>query len=140
MAYILGNSESQVLITSASRLDVAVDAVAQSPNVRLVLVTGVDAATLEAIDSHARFEPYETAIAAQPTEPIADEWAGTSMLYSSGTTGRPKGIIRPLPEQKPGEQMPLFTFLDQMWHYRDGMTYLSPAPLYYLWRRRRQSV
>ena len=36
---------------------------------------------------------------------------GTAMLYSSGTTGRPKGILRPLPEQPPAQQLPLFDFL-----------------------------
>ena len=40
------------------------------------------------------------------------------MLYSSGTTGRPKGIIRPLPEQAPDEPLPLYSFLLQLWLYR----------------------
>jgi hypothetical protein len=53
------------------------------------------------------------------------------MLYSSGTTGRPKGILRPLPEQPPTQQLPLFDFLQRLWHYREGMIYLSPAPLYH---------
>ena len=54
------------------------------------------------------------------------------MLYSSGTTGRPKGILRPLPPVGPGEALPLFNFLKGLWRYRtDGMRYLSPAPLYH---------
>ena len=53
------------------------------------------------------------------------------MLYSSGTTGRPKGILRPLPEQPPTQQLPLFDFLQKLWQYREGMIYLSPAPLYH---------
>jgi long-chain acyl-CoA synthetase len=54
-----------------------------------------------------------------------------SMLYSSGTTGRPKGILRPMPDVPPTEQLPLFHFLNGLWRYREGMVYLSPAPLYH---------
>ena len=53
------------------------------------------------------------------------------MLYSSGTTGRPKGILRPLPEQPPEQNLPIFDFLQKLWQYREGMIYLSPAPLYH---------
>ena len=53
------------------------------------------------------------------------------MLYSSGTTGRPKGILRPLPENPPTEPLPLFNFLKNLWGYRNDMIYLSPAPLYH---------
>jgi long-chain acyl-CoA synthetase len=66
-----------------------------------------------------------------PRTPIADECIGTAMLYSSGTTGRPKGILRPLPEQPPSQQLPMFDFLQKLWQYREGMIYLSPAPLYH---------
>ena len=44
------------------------------------------------------FQPYDDAVAAFPPTPIADEQLGAAMLYSSGTTGRPKGILRPLPD------------------------------------------
>ena len=53
------------------------------------------------------------------------------MLYSSGTTGRPKGILRPLPQQPPSQQLPVSDFLQKLWQYREGMIYLSPAPLYH---------
>jgi long-chain acyl-CoA synthetase len=53
------------------------------------------------------------------------------MLYSSGTTGRPKGILRPLPEQPPSQKLPIFDFLVKLWQYREDMIYLSPAPLYH---------
>ena len=66
-----------------------------------------------------------------PRTPIADECIGTAMLYSSGTTGRPKGILRPLPEQPATQQLPIFNFLEKLWQYREGMIYLSPAPLYH---------
>ncbi len=53
------------------------------------------------------------------------------MLYSSGTTGRPKGILRPLDDVPPGALLPVFSFLARLWQYREGLTYLSPAPLYH---------
>jgi long-chain acyl-CoA synthetase len=78
-----------------------------------------------------RIQNLDQATAAYPATPVADESLGTSMLYSSGTTGRPKGILRPLHAQPPSQQLPLFMFLDRLWQYREGMIYLSPAPLYH---------
>ena len=53
------------------------------------------------------------------------------MLYSSGTTGRPKGILRPLPDVHPSEPLPVMQFVTWMFGFRPGMTYLSPAPIYH---------
>ena len=47
-------------------------------------------------DASEGYEPYLPARDAQPAEPVADETQGMDMLYSSGTTGRPKGIRRKL--------------------------------------------
>ena len=77
------------------------------------------------------FADFEEATRAFPGTPIGDESLGTPMLYSSGTTGRPKGILRPLEDIPPGDQLPVFSFLSRLWKYRDGLTYLSPAPLYH---------
>ncbi|GAA4407614.1 AMP-binding protein [Quisquiliibacterium transsilvanicum] len=124
LAYILNNSESKALITSRSRRDVALEALKHCPDVKLCLI--VDGA-----GDDGPFVDYVQAVSKYPGTPIADESLGTPMLYSSGTTGRPKGIVRPLPENPPSEPLPLFHFLNKLWHYREGMTYLSPAPLYH---------
>jgi long-chain acyl-CoA synthetase len=124
LAYILNNSESRVLITSASRSEVAREALKQCPNVTLALI-------VDGPGSDPVFQDYASAVAAHPAMPIADERLGTPMLYSSGTTGRPKGIVRPLPDNPPSEPLPLFHFLNKLWRYRPDMIYLSPAPLYH---------
>ncbi|MDR3467236.1 MAG: AMP-binding protein [Xanthobacteraceae bacterium] len=124
LAYIVNNSESRVLITSRAKLDVAREAIKDCPRLELCVVA-------DGPGESERIVGLAAATAALPDTPIADESVGTAMLYSSGTTGRPKGIVRPLPEQPPSQQLPLFDFLQKLWHYRDGMIYLSPAPLYH---------
>jgi long-chain acyl-CoA synthetase len=124
LAYILDNSQSKVLITSQAKRDIALAALPQCPRIELCLIVDGDGESDRIVN-------LDEATAGLPATPIADESLGTAMLYSSGTTGRPKGILRPLPEQPPSLQLPMFDFLQKLWQYREGMTYLSPAPLYH---------
>ena len=123
-AYIVNNSESRVLIFSEEKRPVAIEALRQCPRVEVALVVNGPG------DGN-RIINFDDATASMAKAPIADESVGTAMLYSSGTTGQPKGIIRPLPEHPPSQQLPLFNFLQKLWRYREGLVYLSPAPLYH---------
>ena len=124
LAYILNNSESRVLITSQAKRGVAMAALRDCPKIELCLI-------VDGKGDGERVRNLDDATAAFPATPVDDETLGAAMLYSSGTTGRPKGIVRPLPVQPPTQQLPLYAFLDRLWRYRDGMIYLSPAPLYH---------
>ena len=121
--YIVDNSESQVLITTRARADAARDMPKFAPNCHTWL--SIDGA----VD---QYEDLETAIAAYPAEPLAEQPAGTFMLYSSGTTGRPKGILRALPETSIEKDSNLVGALQSMlWGFDESSVYLSPAPLYH---------
>jgi long-chain acyl-CoA synthetase len=124
LAYIVNNSGSQVLITSQSRRAVAMEALPECPNVRLCFV-------VDGPSAGERVRNLDEATAEFPETPIADEWLGAAMLYSSGTTGNPKGILRPLPMQPPQQPTPRYHVFWKHWRFRAGLTYLLPAPLYH---------
>ena len=74
---------------------------------------------------------YEDWVADCPARPVDDPAQGLDMLYSSGTTGRPKGIKWTLPNQPPGEPTMLTELLCGLFGYDWDTRYLNPAPLYH---------
>ena len=74
---------------------------------------------------------WEEARSARPAEPIADEVAGTHMPYSSGTTGRPKGLRLPLGGGPVEAPYRFAEGLTTRWGVDADSIYLSPAPLYH---------
>jgi acyl-CoA synthetase (AMP-forming)/AMP-acid ligase II len=121
--YITSDCEAKAFVTSLAMAKVASEIDwSQLPRVTERLMTD---GTAEG------FASYEEAVASKPTGPIDDESNGATMLYSSGTTGRPKGVLRPLPEGKPGGDESRLAAMSGPYKFRDAMVYLSPAPMYH---------
>ena len=124
LAYIVNNSLSKVLITSQAKRDVALAALSDCPRVELCLI-------VDGPGEGTRARNLGDATADCPATPISDESLGAAMLYSSGTTGRPKGVLRPLPNRPPAEPLSALAARLNVWRFREGQIYLSPAPLYH---------
>jgi long-chain acyl-CoA synthetase len=76
-------------------------------------------------------EQWRAALGTQSSEPIADEAPGFHMVYSSGTTGRPKGIRLPLPQGDVTASHMLAELSASAYGTGPDTVYLSPAPLYH---------
>jgi acyl-CoA synthetase (AMP-forming)/AMP-acid ligase II len=77
------------------------------------------------------FRAYEEAIASQPSTPIEDQGEGQWMFYSSGTTGRPKGIKPPSVGGPLGAPTAFTALVQGLYGGSESTVYLSPAPLYH---------
>ncbi|MCU0892116.1 MAG: acyl-CoA synthetase [Sandarakinorhabdus sp.] len=119
--YIAQDSGAKAIFCSASLAAVAVAATpGLAPAARLCTGAGADGCTR-----------LHDAIRDLSATRIADESAGRDMLYSSGTTGRPKGVRGPLPEGPIDQVDALTGLVAHLYQFAPGMMYLSPAPLYH---------
>jgi acyl-CoA synthetase (AMP-forming)/AMP-acid ligase II len=123
--YVVRDCDAKGIITSHALADVVGELPLEGVDAKLML----DGAT-------AGFEEYETEVAAAPP-PAEDIGAseGQLMLYSSGTTGKPKGIRRPLPDVAYGDpaspQEQTARGMAQSFGFDPSTVYLCPAPLYH---------
>ncbi len=121
-AYIVADCDARLFIGSPARADAAEGVMAASTAVEHHLM--VD-------EARAGFEPFDKAVVDQPETPIPDQSSGADMLYSSGTTGRPKGVRVALSDEPLGTPSPGLQLLAELYRIDAGAVYLSPAPLYH---------
>lgn len=122
-AYIIGNSNAKAIVGSVAL-------VATLAELGEHLIDGLPDLLLIADGDLDGWQRYPEAVTGHPDTPIADEIEGDLLQYSSGTTGRPKGIKRELPHVPPSESPGLMAALIGFWMHPEAV-YLSPAPLYH---------
>jgi long-chain acyl-CoA synthetase len=121
-AYIITDCGAKMLVTSMAMAVLAEQVLGQTPAVQDRLMIG---------GTIAGHESWESAIAGHSTERIADECAGGDMLYSSGTTGRPKGVFAPQESTEIDATNGLTELCKKVYGISPDTIYLSPAPLYH---------
>jgi long-chain acyl-CoA synthetase len=121
-AYIVNDCQARALVVSAAVGEVAAGLPELIPDCPVRLVVGGE------LDG---FERYDVAMAAYPGTPLAVQPRGDLMLYSSGTTGRPKGIKRPLSGRLVDDPANVSPIVSSLYGVDSDTVYLSPAPLYH---------
>ena len=121
--YIVDNSAARAIIGSAALRKTC-------EKLHTHLPAGLPALLMMADDDLDGWQQYPECVVSQPDTPIGDEREGDLLQYSSGTTGRPKGIKRALQHVSPAEAPGMMSALVGYWMNSDSV-YLSPAPLYH---------
>ena len=123
-AHIVDDCGAKAIVASRTLRDVCV---ALEPHLR----RGLPALRLIADTDADGWQRYPDCVAGRPDTPLPDEREGDLLQYSSGTTGKPKGIRRPLPACSPREAAVMLAPLLGAIGVDDRAVYLSPAPLYH---------
>ena len=123
VSYILDNCEAKVFITESAYADAAQKAVAELK---------FDAGHCFSIDELDGFGAYEDLLAGQSTDVPENRSCGNLMLYTSGTTGRPKGVRRPLSDATPEGAAAMSALLGMLFEIQAGSgAHLVMGPLYH---------
>nr|WHW29372.1 putative acyl-CoA synthetase [uncultured bacterium] len=119
ISYILKDSGAKLLISSEKILPIADQLLTLNPDIEQLIFGADDDRDIEKL------------LADMPTTPITDQARGSDMLYSSGTTGQPKGILMALPEAPFDAPNGLGALAQMVFNFHEDCIYLSPAPLYH---------
>jgi acyl-CoA synthetase (AMP-forming)/AMP-acid ligase II len=122
VAYIIDDSGAKAIFTSIAMAEVAKELPPLIPGAPIRFMMD---GTIKGFDA------VEEELAQQSETPIDDEFGGGPMYYSSGTTGRPKGIKRDLVNEDITTSTQLIMKTAERYKFDTTTRYLSPAPLYH---------
>lgn len=121
LRYLVDNCEARLVVVDGAHSETGRLLAAECPSV-----------TVRTLGAEGAGGDWETVLQRMPDMPRPDESAGSLMMYSSGTTGAPKGILRPLPNADQHHLLPPFARdLVEIFDLNEATRYLSTAPLYH---------
>lgn len=125
IAYVVADSGARALVAESSLAQAAVGAAAACARQGRELLRLAVGGDIEG------FEAYEDALAGQSPDDVEDAVLGDTMLYTSGTTGRPKGVRRPPPD--PAKAVEGWKLVAAVFDFREGGNdiALATGPLYH---------
>ena len=122
LTYIINDCGAKAFITSKYKADQAAEIAGDIPGAALRLMLD---GTIPG------YESYESAVSAQPATRLPELIGGMDMLYSSGTTGKPKGVLGTFQRSELGQPNGVAALSSMLFGITDQSIYLSPAPLYH---------
>jgi long-chain acyl-CoA synthetase len=124
-SYVVGDCDARVLIASHAHAELATTIAAAVPGLPTVVL---------APDGSLPEPPGEVdtdAVTDLVTATLPQEWEGFAMFYSSGTTGRPKGVLRPPVRTPVGTTGAIDQLMRGLYGLSSDSVYLSTGPLYH---------